>query len=161
MKRSEALTNAAVTTSDTSQPSAPARGASLSQVAIASAGTSLMFVSGVTSRDADGDVLDGDIVEQTHRVFQRLRSIIESAGAQMNDIVKLTTFVRDADDLRTIGVIRKGYVGDPPPAATSVEVSRLFDSRHLIEVEAVVAVRTAAQRPSPAAAHRAPPERTN
>lgn len=110
------------------------------QAVYARAGRDLLFVSGVTSRGDDGQLVEGDVVAQTHQVLQQLKTIIESAGGSMNEVVKTTTFVRNADDIRTISEIRRKYFGDPPPASSSVEVSRLFDPRQLIEIEAVVSL---------------------
>jgi 2-iminobutanoate/2-iminopropanoate deaminase len=101
----------------------------------------LLFVSGVTSRGDDGEFIDGEIVAQTHQVLRQLKVIIEAAGGSMDEVVKTTTFVRNAEDIRTVSKIRREYFGDPPPASSSVEVSRLFDPRQLIEIEAVVSLK--------------------
>jgi enamine deaminase RidA (YjgF/YER057c/UK114 family) len=110
------------------------------QAVVARAGRDILFVSGVTSRGDDGTFVEGDIVKQTQQVLSKLKQIIENAGGSMDEVIKTTTFVRNADDISTVSKIRREYFGDPPPASSSVEVSRLFDARQLIEIEAVVSL---------------------
>lgn len=120
----------------------PAQG-TFTQAVFARAGDDLLFVSGITSRGHDGEFVDGDIETQTHQVLRQLKLIIETSGGSMGEVVKTTTFVRDADDIPTISRIRREYFGDPPPASSTVEVSRLYDERQLIEIEAVVSLKAA------------------
>jgi enamine deaminase RidA (YjgF/YER057c/UK114 family) len=107
---------------------------------VAKATNDLVYVSGVTSRDKHGAVVGDDIVTQTHQVLKCLAAVVADASGSMAEVVKITTFVRDADDIATVSAIRREYFADPLPAATSVEVSRLFDPRHLVEIDAVVAI---------------------
>lgn len=112
---------------------------SFTQAVRVAAGTPLLFVSGITSRGPDGQIVaPGDIAAQTRQVMTQMSSIVENAGGSMSDVVKITTFVRKADDIRTISEIRREYFGVPGPASSTVEVSRLFDPEQLIEIEAVV-----------------------
>ena len=98
----------------------------------------MLFVSGLTSRSADGSVFgEGDIGAQTERVLEALAEVLRVAGGSLDDIVKLTVFVRDIDKFDTIHAVRKRYFDEPYPASSMVEVSRLVDPRSLIEIEAV------------------------
>jgi 2-iminobutanoate/2-iminopropanoate deaminase len=114
--------------------------AAFTRFSVAKATDDLVFVSGLTSRDENGAVVGDDIVTQTHQVLKCLAAVVIDAGGSMAEVVKITTFVRDADDIATVSAIRREYFADPPPAATSVQVSRLFDPRHLVEIDAVVAI---------------------
>jgi enamine deaminase RidA (YjgF/YER057c/UK114 family) len=115
--------------------------APFSQAIVVPPGAELIFVSGITSRGADGTLLhEGDIEAQTRQVLDNLRAILEHAGASMGDVVKITTFVRDADTIRLVSRLRREAFGEPAPASSTVEVSRLFDPRQLIEIEAIAAV---------------------
>jgi enamine deaminase RidA (YjgF/YER057c/UK114 family) len=58
----------------------------------------------------------------------------------MDDVVKTTTFVRDADQIDRYRAVRDLYFGTTPPASSIVEVSRLYDPRMVVEVEAIAAV---------------------
>jgi len=112
--------------------------APFTQSVVVRPGSGLLFVSGITSRQADGSLVhEGDMEGQTRQVLENLRDIIAEAGASMADVVKITTFVRDADQIPLVSALRRQYFGDPPPASSTVEVSRLYDPRHLIEIEAI------------------------
>jgi len=99
----------------------------------------LVFVSGLTARDAQGNVVGkGDVKAQTRRVLENLRTILGEAGATLEDVVKVTVFIRDMErDFRAIHEVRAEFFPKNPPASTMVEVSRLVDPDHLIEIEAV------------------------
>ena len=100
-----------------------------------------IYVSGLTSRDKSGAVVgEGDITAQTEQVMQNLRWVLEAAGATMDDIVKVTVFIRDMEDFGKIHAVRRKYFTKPFPASSMVEVSRLVDKKLLIEIEAVAVV---------------------
>ncbi|MBI4506451.1 MAG: RidA family protein [Chloroflexi bacterium] len=101
----------------------------------------LVFVSGMTSRDATGAVVHvGDIEAQTRQVLKNLKAVLAEAGATLDDVVKVTVFVRDIGDFRAIHEVRRAYFPKDPPASSMVEVSRLVDERMLIEIEAIAAL---------------------
>lgn len=107
------------------------------------AGCDLIFVSGITARRGPTGELIGedDIEAQSQLVLENLQSILAEAGATMEDVVKTTTFVRDADQIDLYRAIRDRFFGSSPPASSIVEVSRLYDPRMLVEVEAIAAVK--------------------
>jgi enamine deaminase RidA (YjgF/YER057c/UK114 family) len=113
------------------------------QAVVVPAGSDLVFVSGITARQgADGDLLrGGDIVAQSRLILENIRSILAEAGATLDDVVKTTTFVRDADQIDRYRTVRDEFFGATPPASSIVEVSRLYDPAMLVEVEAIAAVR--------------------
>ncbi len=113
------------------------------QAVVVPAGSDLVFVSGITARQGpSGEMLrDGDIEAQSDLILQNLRSILGEAGATLDDVVKTTTFVRDADQIDRYRAVRDRYFGATPPASSIVEVSRLYDPAMLVEVEAIAAIR--------------------
>lgn len=101
-------------------------------------GRGLLFISGLTARDSDGrTVAPGDIKGQTRQVLENMKALLEEAGATLEDIVKVTVFVRNVDDFARIHEIRREYFPHDPPASTMVEVSRLVHGDLLIEIEAI------------------------
>jgi enamine deaminase RidA (YjgF/YER057c/UK114 family) len=112
------------------------------QAVIVPAGSDLVFLSGITARRGEtGDLLpDGDIAAQSELILQNMGAILSEAGASMDDVVKTTTFVRDADQIDRYRAVRDHYFGTTPPASSIVEVSRLYDPRMVVEVEAIAAV---------------------
>ena len=102
----------------------------------------LIFVSGLTARDPLGNVVGrGDVRAQTRQVLENLRAILAEAGATLEDVVKVTVFIRNMErDFKPIHEVRAEFFPKNPPASTMVEVSRLVDPDHLIEIEAVAVI---------------------
>lgn len=98
---------------------------------------SLLFISGITARNSSGEIIVGDVASQVRRVLSTIEAILDEAGGTLEDIVKITTYLRDIDDLPTVARIRREYFGQVMPASTSVQVSGLADPRQLIEIDAV------------------------
>ncbi|HET9880013.1 MAG TPA: RidA family protein [Candidatus Limnocylindria bacterium] len=111
------------------------------QAVRAPAGSQLIFVSGVTARDERGNVADlGDIAGQTRRVLRGLTTILAEAGASLDDVVKMTTYMRNMEDHAAMHAVRREFFGDHPPASSTVEVSRLYHPDQLIEIDAIAAI---------------------
>jgi 2-iminobutanoate/2-iminopropanoate deaminase len=103
--------------------------------------TQLLFISGLTARDADGNVVGaGDIKHQTRVILENMKTLLKEAGGTMADICKVTVFIRDMDQFDEIHEIRRQYFSEPYPASSMVEVSRLVSKEHLIEIEAIAAI---------------------
>lgn len=108
----------------------------------------LIFVGGQISADDHGHTIGaGDIEIQTRNVFENIRKVLNEAGADMSDIVKLNTyyvFDGEGDELRDFWEkmtrVRMEYLADHGPAATAVRVMGLAYEGLLIEVEAIAAV---------------------
>ena len=111
------------------------------QVVIASQGQTI-YVSGQVALDAAGRVVgQGDVGAQARQVFENLRLALHAVGAELSDVVKLTTFVTDMASGRTaFRAARDAVISADPPASTLVEVGRLFRDEFLIEVEAIAVV---------------------
>ncbi|HEU5457734.1 MAG TPA: RidA family protein [Terracidiphilus sp.] len=103
----------------------------------------LLYTAGQIPLDpATGQLVPGGISEQTTRVLENLKAILESAGTSLERVVKATVFLKDMNDFAAMNAVYDSYLasGDaPPPARTTVEVARLpKDSR--IEIEFVAEV---------------------
>ncbi|MBB6099149.1 enamine deaminase RidA (YjgF/YER057c/UK114 family) [Deinobacterium chartae] len=104
----------------------------------ASGGRSV-YISGQVALDGQGQVVGpGDWTAQTERVFENLRTALESVGLDFGSVVKLTLFLTDFDHISAVREVRDRYVNTAaPPASSAVQVVRLFRPELLIEVEAV------------------------
>ena len=102
----------------------------------------LLFIAGQVPLDADGALVGkGDMAAQARQAFVNLGAVLTAAGATYRDLVKLTYFVTDIDQVAAIRAVRDEFVDvGNPPASTLVEVSRLFQPGLLIEVEAIAEV---------------------
>lgn len=112
-----------------------------SQAIKVSAAGDLLFISGLTSRDADGSVVgQGDIRVQTETILENMTKLLTEAGGTMADVVKVTLFIREMGLFDQIHEVRARFFKPPYPASSMVEVSRLVSPEHLIEIEAIAAL---------------------
>ena len=87
---------------------------------------SLLFVSGQIPLDpATGNMVDGDIAAQTHRVFANLKGILEAAGASFDHVVRTTVYLADMNDFAKVNEIYGTYFSSPAPARATVQAARL------------------------------------
>jgi enamine deaminase RidA (YjgF/YER057c/UK114 family) len=101
----------------------------------------LVFISGMTARNADGGVTGvGDITAQTHQVCQNLRAAVEAAGGTLADIARVDVYVRNMEDFNAIHEVRRQYFTGHAPASTMVEVSKFVNKDYLIEINAIAAI---------------------
>ncbi|HOJ92258.1 MAG TPA: RidA family protein [Dictyoglomaceae bacterium] len=98
----------------------------------------MLFISGQIPLDpVTGNIVEGDIKEQTKRVLENLKGIIESVGANLSNVVKTTVFMVDLSEFSQMNDIYKEYFAENSPARTTVQVSGLPRSAK-IEIEAIV-----------------------
>lgn len=103
-------------------------------------GGRLLFLAGQAASDAEGRiVVPGDLVAQYEQVLRNLKTVVEAAGGTMQDIMKITIFVRDRDDyrahLKPLGKVHRSFFGSYYPATALFEISRFFQDEALIEIE--------------------------
>jgi 2-iminobutanoate/2-iminopropanoate deaminase len=113
---------------------APFQGAPYSQAIKAGA---YVFVSGqLAVEPGHTELRGGTIQEQTEQVFANLAAILAEAGSSLDGLVKTTVFLQDLGDFPGMNEVYARYVGDQPPARSTVEVAKL-PSGALVEIEAV------------------------
>ncbi len=105
-------------------------------------GGRLLFLAGQTGMDQTGSIATpNDIVAQFTQALNNIRAVIEEAGGEMTDMVKLNLFVTDQAayqaNLKPIGASYRNFFGRYYPAMTLVEVKSLFDHEALIEIEGI------------------------
>lgn len=120
-----------------STPSAPAAIGPYSQ---AVRWNGLIYCSGQIPLDpATGQLVEGGIEEQTTRVLDNLKAVLEAAGATLETVLKTTIFVKDMGDFAKVNEVYGRYFAVNPPARATVEAARLpRDVR--VEIEAVAYV---------------------
>jgi 2-iminobutanoate/2-iminopropanoate deaminase len=101
-----------------------------------------IYVSGQIAYDSDGKLVgEGDMKAQTRQVFDNIKSILESAGRGLKDIVKINTYITDGSKFMDMLAVRSEIFGNDPPASTAVVVAALAFPALLIEVEAIAITR--------------------
>ncbi len=114
-----------------------------SQVVEISAGR-IIFISGQTALDRDGNVVGKhDFAAQAEQAFGNLAVALQARGCTAVNLVKLTVFLTDMDNLGTYREARNRFFATvtPPaaPAVTLIEVSKLYGADFMIEIEAIAA----------------------
>jgi len=105
-----------------------------------------LFVSGTSARRADdtiaGAEIDSagitrlDIRVQTRAVIENIRDILQSAGAQLKDVVEITSYLVDMNDFGGYNEVYGEFFGYDGPARTTVAVHQLPHPHLLIEITA-------------------------
>ena len=104
-------------------PHAPAAIGPYSQAILAGG---FVFCSGQIPLDpASGQLVEGDVALQTHRVLQNLEAVLESAGSSLRKVVKTTVFLRDMADFAAMNAAYAEYFREDPPARATVQAARL------------------------------------
>lgn len=96
----------------------------------------LFYSSGQIPLTAEGELVTGDIAEQTHQVFKNLKAVLEEAGASLETVVKATVFLKDMNSFVDFNEVYGQYFADHKPARSCVEVARL-PKDVLVEIEVI------------------------
>ena len=105
-----------------------------------------IFVSGTSSRRPDDtfagvDVVDGvkvlDVAAQTRAVIENIRDILAAAGAGLDDLVQVTSYLVDMADFDAYNAVYAEYFTESGPTRTTVAVHELPHPDLLIEIQAV------------------------
>jgi 2-iminobutanoate/2-iminopropanoate deaminase len=88
---------------------------------------SLIFVSGQLPLDAKtGQLVKGNIQEQTDCVLENIRSILKAAGSDLSRVVRCDVFLKDMNDFKNMNeVYSSKFSTDPKPARQAIQVGRL------------------------------------
>lgn len=96
----------------------------------------MIYTSGVIGVDSKTGEAGKTIEEQTKRVFDNLKGLLEDAGSSLDQAVKTTVFIKNMDDFAKVNEIYASYFQGDFPARSCVEVARLPKDL-LIEVEVI------------------------
>jgi 2-iminobutanoate/2-iminopropanoate deaminase len=100
----------------------------------------LIFTAGTGPFDLKtGQLLLGDIRQQTRQVLENIKAILEAAGARMEDIVKTTIFLTDLKDWSAMNEVYREYFRQDPPVRSTVQVAALWGGM-AVEIEAIAAL---------------------
>jgi 2-iminobutanoate/2-iminopropanoate deaminase len=99
-----------------------------------------LYVSGQVALDPKTAEMTGtDIREQTERVLENLKGILEAAGANLHHVVKTSVFLKDMNDFAAMNEVYAKYFTAAPPARTTVQVARLPKDA-LVEMDVVAVI---------------------
>jgi 2-iminobutanoate/2-iminopropanoate deaminase len=96
-----------------------------------------VFVAGQGPIDPKiGKIVGADIEAQTHQTLQNVKGIIEASGFSLRDVVKVSVFLKNADDFQKMNEIYKTFFPENPPTRTTVEANFVAPGM-LIEIDAI------------------------
>ena len=97
----------------------------------------LVYLSGQVALDPNsGELVGADIRQQTERVFENIKGILEAAGVNLHHVLKTTVFLKDMNDFAAMNEVYARYFTAAPPARSTVQVSRLPKDA-LVEIEVI------------------------
>lgn len=107
-------------------------------------GGALLMLAGQVAVDDDGQIVaPGDASAQAEQIFETISGVLAAHGASFDDVLHIRTFMTDLGDLPAYGAVRRRlFQGTPPPASTTVEISKLFLQGAVLEVEITAVVRS-------------------
>jgi len=94
-----------------------------------------VFVAGQIPIDASGNLVQGEIEEQTRAVLNNLEAIVQAAGSDLSQVVKTTVFIADMALFARMNAVYAEFFPHDPPARSTVQVG--MPGGMLLEIECV------------------------
>jgi len=98
-----------------------------------------VYVSGQVGFDAGGDLIGDDVQAQTEQALENVSAILEAAGGSLDDVVKTTVFLTDADDFDAFNGVYREVLSEPYPARSAV-ITDLAAEGLKVEIDAIASV---------------------
>ena len=99
-----------------------------------------LFLSGQVPLDPKtGELVKGDLGQQTKQVLENIEGVLESQNLGMEDVVKATIFLKNIENFNQVNEVYSSYFPTSPPARSTVEVARLPRDAE-IEIEAIALI---------------------
>ena len=104
-------------------------------------GGRLLYISGQVAWDGSGNIVGkGDVRAQARQTLQNLRGVLQAAGGDLKDLMKMTTYITRAEDVAAVAAARAEVFQGELPASTLIVVTSLFHPDFLVEIEGVAAI---------------------
>ena len=99
-----------------------------------------LYLSGQVALDPKTNEMTGaDIRQQTERVLENIKGIVEAAGSNLHHVIKTTVFLNDMNEFPQMNEVYARYFSAAPPARSTVQVARLPKDA-LVEIEVIAAI---------------------
>lgn len=96
-----------------------------------------LFVSGQVALDPQsGEFVGTDVRQQTERVLENLKAILEAAGSSLKHVVKTTVFLKEMNDFPAMNETYAKYFPATPPARSTIQAARLPKDA-LVEIDVI------------------------
>ncbi len=101
----------------------------------------MLFITGQDATQIDPvtgkPVIKGDMVGQTRVIYEKIKLILEAAGASFDDVVWTTDYITTTENYKATATVRRQYFKANFPASTGIIVKGLLSKEALIEIDAV------------------------
>jgi enamine deaminase RidA (YjgF/YER057c/UK114 family) len=113
----------------------------LAQVVVATGGKTL-FLRGQCPQDLDtaANIASSDPVEQTHKVMQNIRQLLEECGGEMTHVTKLVVYLTDVRHREAVYRTMGEYIRGVFPVCTGLVVVALARPEWLVEIDATAVI---------------------
>jgi 2-iminobutanoate/2-iminopropanoate deaminase len=99
-----------------------------------------VFISGQVALDPKtNEFVAADVRQQTERVLENLKAILEASGVSFNHVVKTTVFLKDMNDFSAMNEVYARYFTAAPPARSTVQAARLPKDA-LVEIDLIASL---------------------
>ena len=126
------------------QPASWPRPSGYSNALLVPPGHGLLVMAGQIGWNESGQLVDGGFVAQFERALLNVSALVEAAGGEPRDVIRLTIFVVDKmlylDQLAAVGQAYRRVLGRHYPCMSLVEVRALVEEGALVEIEATAAL---------------------
>jgi len=96
-----------------------------------------IYVAGQGGVDpATGRFVEGGVEEQTRQTLKNIEAILRAAGSSLDDVVKVSVFLKDVRDFHAMNKVFAEFFKNPPPARTTVGVEFVVPEM-LVEIDVV------------------------
>ena len=99
-----------------------------------------LYVAGQQGPDSNGNVTGTDITLQTTNAIAAVKQVAEEAGFEMTDIVSVTVYVTDLNDVAKMNEVYRKLIPDPKPARVALQVAGLIGGAK-VEISAIAVKR--------------------
>ena len=105
-------------------------------------GARMIYLSGQAPADANYKVNSSNFQDQAHAVYDNIETALKAVGADLQNIVKTTTYLTDAANIKALREVRLDRYKHlkAPPANTLLIISRLAEPEFMIEIDVVAAI---------------------
>ena len=102
----------------------------------------MLYLAGQTGIDPSGKVVPGGFKEQTKEAFRNIERILEESGGSFKDVLRLTAYFTDMNNLGAYTEIMNEVSGGKDfPAQTVIEVKSLALKELEVEIDAIASLR--------------------
>jgi len=101
------------------------------------AGNFLFICAQVPENEKGETVGEGNFEVQAKQVFENLKKVVTQSGGNLKNIVEITAFLTDMNNVDKFREVRRKYFEEYWPVCTIVEVSRLISEKWMIAVKAI------------------------